>query len=186
MKGEGPMSDTLTTARATNVQFSLPDAGSVATTALQSALAFCAKKMRLADADAALDLLRQRDGVARNYFEYGLAQHLAEHLGALDDEVQAVYLYDPENAPDDVRVDEGLPTLVHLVIWAKRRTSALESALAGVDRAITERYGELMGAPELRHLLDVQVVDDSEVASRRGFGAMLAWLHRRPLMIWKR
>jgi hypothetical protein len=167
-------------------EFTLPDARSAASDAIDHALDFCAAKMRLADRDATLALLRQGSGATRGYFEYGLAKHLAEYIGALDAEAQAVYLYDDEATADDAIFGEAMPTLVHVVIWAQRKTGALNSLVTALDSAVTQRYAESMGTPEQAHLLDVQVVDDAEVHSRSGFGAMLTSLYHRPLLVWKR
>jgi hypothetical protein len=182
------MTGTYTSAgsRTFNVEFSLPDADTAASGAIDYALDFCAAKMKLANSDEALALLRRSSRDVRGYFEYGLAKHLAEYVGALDGEVQAVYLYDDEATPEDVIFGEAAPTLVHLVVWAQRKTGALSSLVVALDRAATQRYAELMEAPEQAHLLDVQVVDSTEVNSRSGFGAMLTWLHHRPLIVWKR
>lgn len=180
------MSDTYTSTKTMSVEFALPDAGSVAANAIPNALAFCAKKLHLNDIETVEELLRQGDGAARGYFEYGLARELAEHVGALDDEVQAVYLYDPEAASEDAVFGRPMPTMVHLVVWARRKTGALSSLLAALDQSVSQRYAEMLDASDQMHLLDVQVVDDAAVNARNGFGAMLAWLHNRPLMVWKR
>ncbi len=180
------MADTYASTKTFDVEFSLPDAGTAAANAIKRALAFCAQKMRLDDEAAVPGLLRQGNTAARSYFEYGLARELAEHIAALDDQVQAVYLYSPDATPEDVIFGDMKPTLVHLVVWAQRKTNALASLLESLDRGLAQAYAETIGVPEQKHLLDAQVVDDAEVNSRSGFGAMLNWWHNRPLMVWKR
>jgi hypothetical protein len=177
---------TLSQPKTLDMEFGLPDAGSAAAAAIDQALDFCVDKMKLHDRDEATALLRQRSSEARSYFEYGLVRHLAEYIGALDDQVQAVYQYDDEATPEDAIFGEAMPTLVHMVIWAQRKTGALNSLVAALDRTVVQRYAELMETPGQVHLLDVRVVDDAEVNSRSGFGAMLTWLHHRPLLVWKR
>ena len=130
-------------------------------------------------------MLRAGRADARGYFEYALARELAEHIGALDGEVLGVYLYNPEATADDIAFAEFPMTLVHLVIWARRKTGALTSLLEGLDRAVTAEFAKRIGNKR-SSLLDFQVVDDAEVNSRTGFGAMLSWVHNRPLMVWKR
>jgi hypothetical protein len=61
----------------------------------------------------------------------------------------------------------------------------LTALLDGLDRAVAAEYAGRIGSKQST-MLDFQVVDDAEVNSRSGFGAMLAWLHNRPLMVWKR
>jgi hypothetical protein len=168
------------------MEFGLPDAGSTASAAIDQALDSCVVKMKLQDRDEAAALLRQGSSEVRGYFEYGLVRHLAEYIGALDDQVQAVYQYEDEATADDAIFGEAMPGLMHMIIWAQRKTGALNSLIAALDRTVAQGYAELMETPELVHLLDVRVVDDAEVQSRSGFGAMLTWLHHRPLLVWKR
>lgn len=180
------MADTYAPTKTFDLEFSLPDAATAATNAITRALTFCARKMRMDDATSVPGLLRQGNTSAHSYFEYGLARELAEHIAALDDQVQAVYLYTPDATPEDVIFGDMKPTLVHLVVWAQRKTNALTSLLESLDRALAQAYAEIIGVPRQEHLLDAQVVDDTEVRSSSGFGAMLNWLYNRPLMVWKR
>ncbi len=180
------MTDTYTSTKTFDLEFSLPDAVTAATNAITRALAFCARKMRIDDATFIPGLLRQSNTAAHSYFEYGLARELAEHIAALDDQVQAVYLYTPDATPEDVIFGDMKPTLVHLIVWAQRKTNALTSLLESLDRALAQAYAEIIGVPQQGHLLDAQVVDDAEVHSGSGFGAMLNWLYNRPLLVWKR
>jgi hypothetical protein len=44
----------------------------------------------------------------------------------------------------------------------------------------------MVDASELKHLLDAQIVDDEEVKSRVGYGALLSSIHNRPVRVWQR
>jgi hypothetical protein len=171
--------------QATQVEFSLPDPASTAVATIESALEYTARKMHLEDVETVASMLRAGQSSARGYFEYAVARELAEHIGGLDAEVQGVYLYDPEATVDDIVFTELPITLVHLVVWARRKTGALTALLDALDRAVTTEFARRIGNQQTS-MLDFQVVDDAEVNSRTGFGAMLAWLHNRPLMVWKR
>jgi hypothetical protein len=168
------------------LELALPNAASAADAILAAALGFCAQKKQVASSDAALKLLKSGDRAASEYFQYGLAAQVAELLGGLDDEVQAVYLYDDEATPDDAAFGEVRPSLVHLIVLAKRKTSALDSLIIGLSRAVVQSYGRLLDKPKLRHLLDVQVMDNTELDSRTGLGALMSSLHHRPSLVWKR
>ncbi len=167
------------------MEFTLPDAASAAATAIEAAFEYTARKMHIENVETVPSMLRAGGADARGYFDYALVRELAEHIAALDGEVQGVYLYDPEATTDDIVFAEFPVTLVHLVIWARRKTGALSSLLEGLDRAVTAEFANRVGNRQTS-LLDFQVVDDAEVNSRMGFGAMLAWVHNRPLMVWKR
>jgi hypothetical protein len=173
------------TAQSRSMEFTLPDPASTAVTAVQAAFEYTAAKMHTSGVETAQSMLRAGRSDARGYFEYALARELAEHIGALDNEVQGVYLYSPEATPDDEAFSEFPATLVHLLVWARRKTGALNALLEGLDRAVAAEFADRIGNRQTT-LVDFQVVDDTEVNSRSGFGAMLAWLHNRPLLVWKR
>ncbi len=171
---------------ATGLEFALPNAGSASDAILAAALGFCAQKMRLGSSDSALKLLKRGDRTARDYFHYGMAAQVAELLGGLDDEVQAVYLYDDEATPEDAAFGEAAPELIHLIVLTSRKTSALDSLLVGLGRAVAQSYGHLFDKPQLQHVLDMQVMDTAELEARVGLGALMSSLHHRPSRVWKR
>jgi hypothetical protein len=165
----------------------LPDAASMAEATLAKALEFCAQKMGFDSHQAVVDHLRQGDSTAYSYYHYSLAKQTAESLGALDENVKAVYVCDYDATPEDLCFGEATQaSLVHLIVWAQRKTGALNSLVAALDRALVQSYADLIGMRQLTHLLDVQVIDDADVESRIGYGAMLSSIHHRPIQVWER
>ena len=170
----------------TTPRLQLPDAASMAEAALAVALKFCAQKMGLDSRQAVVDLLRQGDSIACSYCHYSLAKQVAESLGTLDENVKAVYVCDYDATPEDLCFSEApQASLVHLIVWAQRKTGALNSLVAALDRALVQSYADLTGMSQLIHLLDVQVIDDADVENRIGYGAMLSSIHYQPIQIWK-
>jgi len=188
----------------------LPDADSTAEVVLTQALGFCAQEMGVDTAQAVIDLLQQGDDTACRCFHYGLAKQIAESLGALDGNVKAVYIcgqnyrvmrtkvgafdedvkevyiLDYDATPENIFLGEGAqPSLIHLIVWAERKTGALTSLVTALDRALVQRCADVIGKDQLMHLLDVQVTDDAEVKNRVGYGAILSSLHHRPIQIWE-
>lgn len=186
------MNETLTATQTKTVEFPvspLPvsDTAGIASAALVQAMDFCAKKMALNNREAVVDCLRRSDYNACSYFHYGLAKQVAECLGAWDEAIRAVYLCEYDATPEDACFGEARqPSLIHLLVLAYRKTSALNSLAAALDRALVESYIKLTDLRELTRLLDVQVADDADVQNRTGFGAMLSSLHHRPIQIWER
>ena len=167
--------------------FRLPDADSTAENALAQALQFCAQKMGVDDVQAVVDCLRQGDGAACQHCHYSIAKQVGEALGDLDENVKTVYVVDYDATPEDICFGEATPTsLIHLIVWAERKTGALSSLVTALDRALAQRYGDLTGRPQLSHLLDVQVIDDTDVKNRVGYGALLSSLYHRPIQVWER
>ncbi len=168
-------------------QLSLIDATGIAQAILSEALEFCASKLGLEDPQAAAEHLHRRSSDAYNYFQYGLAKSVAEHLSEVDESVKAVFLYEEEATPDDLCFGQAKRTpLIHLIVWAEVRTAALQSLLTGLDRALVQMVAEILGYPKLLCVLDAQVIDDTDVENRTGYGALLSSLYHRPLEVWKR
>jgi hypothetical protein len=125
--------------------------------------------------------------MAVSRYHYGIARHVAEFFGTMDASIRAVYQTDYDATPGDISFCASGPDhSVHLIVWAQRRTQAFSALAAAVDRALTGRYVDVVGCPHLHSLLDVQVVDDTEVEGRTGIGAMLDSIHRPPLPLWER
>jgi len=172
---------------ATAPVFRLPDAASTMEGALVRALDFCAKKLNLPSPQASLEKARGGDGKALEYCHYHLAQQVAEALGALDDHVRAISLFEFEATPEDRALGENANSLpIHLLVQVDRKTSALNSLVAALDRALVKDYAEMIGPRRLGHVLDVQVIDDADVESRRGIAGLLHSLNNRPIRLWAR
>jgi uncharacterized protein YunC (DUF1805 family) len=143
--------------------------------------------MRLENGRAVLEHLKQRDATACGYCQYSIAKKVGDSLGAMDQNVKAVYILDYDATPEDICYSNQKHTvLIHMIIRVERKTSALESLVAALDHALVQVYGRLLGMERLEHLLDAQVVDDADVEKRVGFGAMFTSLHQRPIQVWKR
>ncbi len=165
----------------------LPDASSAVRDALARALEFAASQTAAPDSTAVLEALRRRDATMVRYTTYGLATRLAETLGALDETVNAVYLFDTGVAYEDESCSEPARDFtLHLIVRVERKTKALSALISGLDRALTQAVAALYATPTCAHLLDAQIVDAAEVQQRIGYGAFLSSLHQRPLQVWQR
>jgi hypothetical protein len=179
---------------------------------LAQALEFCARKMGLDDTKAAVDRLRQGESDAFGYCLYSIAKQVADRIGSLDEGVRAAYLLDYDATPEDIcfgKANVGKP-IIHMIIWTERKTAALNSLLAALDRGLVQAYAELLrtsqpgepasgkapradtsasaaaDADAIGVILDAQVVDDTEVESRTGYAGLLFSIHHRPIQIWGR
>ena len=167
--------------------FRLPDASSSMEGAVARALDFCAKKMGLPTAEIALERMRQGDSAAREYCHYSLAGQVAEALGALDENVKSVSMYGYDATQDDLAFAEGpRAPIIHLIVWATRRTGALHSLISALDGALAQEYASLVGPRRMAHLLDAQVITDEDVERRIGIAALLSSIYNPALPIWER
>ena len=166
----------------------LPDATWSTRTMLPEAMQFCAQKMGLYSLDAVADLLRQKDRTACEYCLYGVAKGVATSLGTMDEHIKAVYVLDYDATPEDLCFGElnQSTLLVHLIVWTQRKTAALSSLVRTLDRALAQECADLFGGSQIKTVLDVQMIDDTDVETRTGHGALLQAIHHRPIRIWAR
>jgi len=165
----------------------LPDAASTAEITLAQAIAYCAQKMGLASTELAVERLQQGDRTACSYCSYSVAKQVAEALGSLDGNIQTVYVFDYDATPEDLCSAEAMPSSpIHLLVWTTRKTGALSSLVEVLDRALAQNYARMIGHGPSGHMLDVQIIDNTDVENRSGYGALLASLYHRPIKVWER
>jgi hypothetical protein len=165
----------------------LPNAASTAQHIWTQALEFCAQKMALESTEG-LTARLEHDRAARQYCLYGVAKQMAATLGDLVPEIKAIYTLDYDATPHDLCFSptsaDALP--IHLIVWAERKTAALDALIASLDSALAQAGSEILGTHELVTLLDTQVIDDDQVDHQVGYGALLSSIHHRPIQVWSR
>lgn len=154
---------------------------------LAQAIEDCVQQVHLDNLQTAIDRLRAGDTLVCEHCNHSLARQVAACLGALDENIQAAYICDYD-APTKLTCSEeaGWALPIHLIIQATRKTAALHAVVETWDRALTRRYAEVVGGRRPARMLDVQVVDNSDVVRRIGYGAMLSSQHHSPTEVWKR
>jgi len=161
---------------------------SVAEGILVEAIEFCAQKIGASHPTTVIGLLEQQDRAAREYCLYSIAKQAAASLGEMDENVEAVYILDCDATPEDLCfVAEAHTTrLIHLLVWTHRKTAAFDLLVEALDSALVQACSDTIGVWDPATLLDVQVVDDTEIRQRHGYGAFRAWIHQQPIQIWER
>lgn len=165
-----------------------PTSDNTALHMVSAALSTCAQKMHLGASSHVLEKLRHGDSVACSYCMYSLAVQVAESLGAQDDYIQAVYLFEHDATPQDRCFAElsGPAQLLHLIVHASRQTAALNALIASLDQSLVQEWADALNRQPQQSLLDVHVIDDTAVTSHTGYGALLHSVHNRPIQVWTR
>ncbi len=160
----------------------------VAKAALVAALETLSQDLGFAEVQTLVAALQQHQPAVWVDFYYSLAWQIAEQLGRLDEGVKAAYIDEYDLAPEDLSFGEAArTTVIHLIVWVRRKTEALHSLAAALDHALVECYLEQIGQPHLTHLLEVHLFDDADVQNRIGYGAFFyAVSYCPPTEIWRR
>jgi len=158
---------------------------------IDRSLTFSSQLSGVESSEQALEAILGGDCCACSYLRYGLCKELGEYLGGIDISVRAVYAYEPEHCTGVTDLAGGeweRMRGINLVISVDRRSAALTSILASLEDAVREATKSLVcheGSGSC-YLLDVKVADEQEVATRRGYGALVSSIHVRPLRVWSR
>ena len=121
-----------------------------------------------------------------------LAMQISEYLGQVDKTVKAVYQYEPTDASQIVQGENSAqstePIGINLVAWVERKSADLIALVDTLESVLTvsQRKIGCVKASDKWCSLDVKMVDDQEVDSRRGYGLLVhnAYLHSKP--VWLR
>jgi hypothetical protein len=158
---------------------------------VQSALAFSAERAELPAAEQARRAISRGDCTVCDYLRYGLSKEISQYLGSIDRSVQAVYAYEPEYAAGVLHLDSAGPGVdpgINLIVAVDRKNHALSSIVASLEDAVKEGLRGLVCAKAngTCFALDVKVVDGEELASRRGYGALVSSVYVAPMRLWSR
>ena len=159
-------------------------------TMLEDALRAVAAKSRQSPRET-LEGMQGGDCATCDAVRYRLAEAVAEYLAAADPGVKAVYLYEPEYATGADSAVIERPSLspgISMIVWSERRSAALSAMVASLNSRLAEE-AEHLTCPKANALcwtLDAQIVDDQQVESNSGYGALINSLYVRPVQLWHR
>lgn len=165
--------------------FPLSEPATIAESLVARTLTTCARQMGLQGEEAVVDRLRRGDAVAHQACQQELAFNVAEYLSSLDHDIQAIYRY--ESARGGLEPAEAeLRPAIHLVVLTGRRTAALISVLAALDRALRQALADYCCWQDAAHVLNVSVIDASDSQTGAGYAALLFPTQRNPVEVWRR
>ncbi len=152
------------------------------------ALTSSAQKMGLGDTEALVTCLRNCDCAAVSYYCHDVARELGEVLGAWSKNVRAVYACRcDDNTSGECCLGGNTATmdLIHMIIWAEKKSKALNALIDALDSAMVQEHRRLLGRHQLKQVLDAQVVDDEDVRNRTGYAVLLGSIHQPPIQVWR-
>lgn len=120
--------------------------------------------------------LRAGDPQAHSHFRYALAQELCNYLAGICEGMRKLYIY---GSTMDNRA--GPASDVDLILWVQKKSSALESLLWRLNTVLLQGYRALTGCVGPPELFDFHIVDDEDVAERKGYGAVVSSIWTAPL-----
>jgi len=152
---------------------------------IKEALKSSASKMGLHDVKSIINCVKKGDATACSYCHYYVAKDLGRVLGLWDENIRAVYAYGYDDNTSAEECAENISfSLVHMIIWAERKTKALYAMIEAIDRVMVQIHRKLFGIRELQRVLDIQVIDDEDVKNRTGYAALLKSIYQMPVQVW--
>jgi hypothetical protein len=158
---------------------------------LRQAVQAAVSKVHSQSAGEVWDALHAGDCEVCERVRYQLAKAIADYLGAVDETLKAVYLYEPEYATDGnegVADAEQASRGINVIVWVTRKSAALTAVIDMLNAGLAQ---ELQGlacrkSNALCFILDAQIVDDDQVLRRSGYAALIDSLYVRPIDLWHR
>lgn len=156
---------------------------------VRDALDYAADKLPHSSADDVAGRMQRADCSACSYVHHALARSLAAYLGASTPGIQGIYVYEPEHATGEEfgRARPPNAPVISLLVWVQQKHEALEELGDDVRAAAARHLRQLPctnRAPGECTAIDVQWVDNEDVARRRGYGALISSRFTRPIRLW--
>ena len=155
---------------------------------VEMSIAFCAEMNFAGNTQQTLHALGQGQCDICSHVTDSLERQIGEYLGHVDQCVKAVYKYGPERDKNHPHLEDNMieKTGINLVVWTSGERKLLHRlgvSLETVLAANRQRIGCKIAAPAC-YTLDLQVVNDSDVQDRRGYGAIIQDKYFYSTQVW--
>ncbi len=173
------------------LSFALPDSPlpDLARTIREIALAKALRERRAyAGDEALLELDLHRQAVLESVKD-GLAQGVAHALASREEQVKAVYAYDPSaNADNETGEDLPFDPVLHLLVVVAAASPALSAYIRELDQALIDSLRAVPALPfhKRETILDVMLLTEEVVQQRIGYGSLLTSVYAPAIEIWRR
>jgi len=149
---------------------------------LEKALLFSCKKCKKNRIDF-LRMLLNGSHIAHRIFRYELAGQLCDCLAEVDDNLEAVYIYGSTMEDNANFVSD-----IDLILKVKTKTKKTVDIITMYNNYLLNCYKNLIKEKTqfMNRLLDVHIIDESDIKIRNEYGALLLSMYHIPVKIWRR
>ncbi len=161
----------------------------VARRMFRRAIAQSAPQLGLKGSTRVVEKLREGNCQYCETLRYNLARQLADYFAQVAPDLRALYLYEPEYATRDYEctaTGTSPSSGIHLIAWTRAKKSIPSDILQELSAAFHDARGDVLcpDATGLCYSLNVVVVNDAEVRTRKGYAAMIDSTAIRPTQVW--
>jgi len=155
------------------------------------AIAESAPQLGLKGSAQVVERLRRGYCQSCETLRFNLARQVADYVALVDPDMRALYLYDPEYASGDYECAKSASSPssgIHLIAWTRAKKSIPSDMLQELRAAFQDARADILcpDASGLCYSLNVAVVNDAEVRTRKGYAAMIDSTSIRPTQVWAR
>jgi predicted nucleotidyltransferase len=114
---------------------------------------------------------------------YALAKGITHYLGSIDDNLESAYVYG--STMDD---NAGCKSDIDLLVKVKSKSGRTRKVLEILDSLLLASYRILLDDDEfgMNCMLDVHMVDEEDIQSRKHYGSLLSSADIVPVKVWSR
>jgi hypothetical protein len=159
---------------------------------IENAVLACAKKFFSGDSQLVLASISKERSDVYYFLANHLATQLGEYLGQVDPAIEGVFLYEPEYLATSIKKSSILQPVkqiaVNLVVWLHQKSTISDKLKASLIDGFRNSKNRLSikenNQPGIT--LDIQIVEDYQVAENLGLGMLVNHLFLRSVPVWKR
>lgn len=146
------------------------------------AVSFCCAMEHLTEKSFFKALKNGKEDI-HSRLRYALAKGISNYLGKIDENLESVYVYG-STANDNARLSSD----IDLIVKVKSKNGSTGKALKILDSCLLINYKILMADDQVRmsYMLDVHMIDESDVQQRNRYGSLLSFSHTAPIKVWSR
>lgn len=149
---------------------------------MAEAVRFCCGKEQLSEEQFLRNILSGQEN-AHSRLRYALAKGISRYLGALDDNLESVYVYG-----STMTDNAGFSSDIDLIVKVKSKNGKTRRAFEILDTYLQVSYKVLLAEHEFRMkcMLDVHIIDQEDIEQKINYGSVISSHNIAPVKVWSR